>query len=309
MVMDRHLELSPSILCVIVVKSLPLLCYYDAIRELAFCSYPGGNGGQAGEVVSYGYDAIGQLTGVSGVLGGETTHYLSAGTYNSQGQPLELVNDVGGNGLVRQYVYESNTLRLSMVKAGKSSPFTDLQELSYRYDNNGNVTSLADGRNGNDGNGGQRQCLRYDWLDRLTGAFTGDATCSSYSAAGVGAYNHTYTYDAIGNQTSRTIAGVEYTLHYDYENRLTEVKQGETVIAGFLYDTDGNRVKGTVGGVSTVYIGGVYEQSGSAATSYYEGGAMRRAGHAENNGVFYLLTDQLKSTSVIATQAGVEATR
>ena len=187
--------------------------------------------------------------------------------------------------------------------------------------------------------------MRYDWLDRLTGAFTGDATCSSYSAAGVGAYNHTYTYDAIGNltkyagstytygtvndkphavasafgnsygydgngnQTSRTIAGVEYTLHYDYENRLTEVKQGETVIAGFLYDTDGNRVKGTVGGVSTVYIGGVYEQSGSAATSYYEGGAMRRAGHAENNGVFYLLTDQLKSTSVIATQAGVEATR
>ena len=66
------------------------------------------------------------------------------------------------------------------------------------------------------------------------------------------------------------------------------------------YDADGNRIKG---------MGGVYEQSGSAATSYYEGGAMRRAGHVENNGVFYLLTDQLKSTGVIATQAGVEVTR
>lgn len=123
------------------------------------------------------------------------------------------------------------------------------------------------------------------------------------------AFGNSYGYDGNGNQTSRTIAGVEYTLVYDYENRLSEVRQGETQIAGFLYDADGNRVKGTVGGVSTVYIAGVYEQSGSAATFYYESGAMRREGYAENNGVFYLLTDQVKSTSVIVTQGGGETSR
>lgn len=47
---------------------------------------------------------------------------------------------------------------------------------------------------------------------------------------------------------------LDYTFHYDCENRLSEVKQGETVIAGFLYDADGNRVKGMVGGVGTAYI-------------------------------------------------------
>lgn len=60
-------------------------------------------------------------------------------------------------------------------------------------------------------------------------------------------------------------------------------------------------------GVSTVYIAGVYAQSGAASTSYYEGGAMRRSGYTGRNGVFYLLTDHLKSTSIIADQAGAEA--
>ena len=313
---------------------------YNAAGQRTALTYPGGSGGQLGEVVSLGYDAVGQLTGVAGVVEGVTTLYLASATYNAQGQPLELVNDSGANGLRRQYGYESNTQRLSVLRAGKTSPYTDLQELTYRYDNAGNVTSMVDGRNGS-----QRQCFQYDWLDRLTGAFTGDAACSGYSGVGVGAYSHSYGYDAIGNLTSyagssytygttnaqphavasaygnsygydangnqvrRTIAGVEYTLVYDYENRLVAVNQGATEIASFLYDADGSRVKGTVAGVTTVYIAGVYEQSGAASTSYYEGGAMRRAGYASSNGVFYLLQDQLKSTSVIADQAGAEAAR
>ncbi|MFN8466821.1 MAG: RHS repeat-associated core domain-containing protein [Caldilineaceae bacterium] len=309
---------------------------YNAAGQKTALTYPGGSGGQLGEVVSFGYDAIGQLTSV----GGAAVQYLSGATCNAQGQPLELVNDSGANGLRRQYGYESNTQRLSVLRAGKTSPFTDLQELTYGYDNAGNVTRIVDGRNGS-----QRQCFQYDWLDRLTGAFTGDAECSGYSGVGVGAYSHSYGYDAIGNLTSyagssytyggtndqphavtgaygnsygydangnqvrRTIAGVEYTLVYDYENRLVQVNQSETVIASFLYAADGSRVMGTVDGVTTVYIAGLYEQSGAASTSYYEGGAMRRAGYAGSNGVFYLLTDQLKSTSIIADQAGAEAAR
>ena len=104
-----------------------------------------------------------------------------------------------------------------------------------------------------------------------------------------GAYGNSYGYDANGNQVRRTIAGVEYTLVYDYENRLVTVQQGEATMTKLLYDAAGRGVNGTVAGVSTVYIAGLYEQSGAASASYYEGGAMRRAGYAESNGVFYLL--------------------
>jgi hypothetical protein len=92
---------------------------------------------------------------------------------------------------------------------------------------------------------------------------------------------------------------------FDYENRLTEVKQDATSLATFLYDADGNRVKGTVGGVTTVYIAGIYERQGAAAASYYEGGGLRRSGYTSNNGVFYMLSDHLKSTSALVARNGV----
>ena len=76
-----------------------------------------------------------------------------------------------------------------------------------------------------------------------------------------------------------------------------------------MYDADGNRVKGTVDGVVVVYIAGLYEWQAGATTKYYDGGAMRRSGQTSDNGVFYMLADHLGSTSVIVSQAGVEAAR
>ena len=81
---------------------------------------------------------------------------------------------------------------------------------------------------------------------------------------------------------------------------------GGAVSATFLYDADGNRVKGTVVGVTTVYIVGLYEYQNGAVTQYYEGGAIRRTGYATQNGVFYALADQLHSTSVLVNRDGNE---
>ncbi|MEZ4770442.1 MAG: hypothetical protein R2844_18695, partial [Caldilineales bacterium] len=86
---------------------------------------------------------------------------------------------------------------------------------------------------------------------------------------------------------------------------MTEVKQGTTGLTTFLYDADGNRVKGTVSGTTTVYIAGIYERQGAAYTSYYEGGGLRRSGYTTNNGVFYMLSDHLKSTSALVARNGV----
>jgi RHS repeat-associated protein len=254
---------------------------------------------------------------------------VAATTYNPAGQVTAQQLDVSPNGLTRQYVYETNTLRLSVLKAGTASPWENLQQLTYGYDNAGNVRAITDTVNS-----GQAQTFDYDWLHRLTSAAT--------NAAGVGQYSHTYAYnaignitsydgnaytygakphavtaafgnaygyDAVGNQTTRTISGVAYTQTFDYDNRLIEVKQGATSLATFLYDADGNRVKGTVGSVTTVYIAGVYEYQNGAVTKYYEGGAFRRTGYASYNGVFYALQDHLRSTSVLVNQNGTVNSR
>ncbi|MFN8493911.1 MAG: RHS repeat-associated core domain-containing protein [Caldilineaceae bacterium] len=122
------------------------------------------------------------------------------------------------------------------------------------------------------------------------------------------AFGNSYGYDANGNQTTRTIGGVTYTFTYDYENHLTAVSGG-SISASFVYDADGNRVKGTVNGTTTVYLAGLYEYQSGATTLYYEGNALRRTGYATDNGVFYLLQDQLKSSSALINQNGTVNSR
>jgi hypothetical protein len=100
---------------------------------------------------------------------------------------------------------------------------------------------------------------------------------------------------------------VTYTFTFDRENCLTAVSGG-TVGASFVYDADAGalwaRIKGTIGGVTTVYIAGLYEYQGGATTHYYEGHAFRRSGYATNNGVFYLLQDHLGSNRDLIHQDG-----
>ncbi|MBX3000485.1 MAG: hypothetical protein KF893_18340 [Caldilineaceae bacterium] len=95
-------------------------------------------------------------------------------------------------------------------------------------------------------------------------------------------------------------------LSENYENRLTGVSGGG-VNASFVYaprgHPDGNRVKGTVGGVTTVYIGGLYEHSGSVHKKYYEGpGGI--AAVRDGSSLSYLLQDHLNSTARIVTSSG-----
>ena len=89
---------------------------------------------------------------------------------------------------------------------------------------------------------------------------------------------------------------------FDAENRLTAVTGGSTS-ASFVYAADGSRTVGAVNGVTTVYIGGIYEWQAGAATAYYAGPdgavAFRRSGYATDNGVFYLLRDHLGSSVIV----------
>ncbi|MEZ4864116.1 MAG: RHS repeat-associated core domain-containing protein [Caldilineaceae bacterium] len=66
--------------------------------------------------------------------------------------------------------------------------------------------------------------------------------------------------------------------------------------ASFVYDGDNQRVKGTAGGVTTVYVGNYYEVAGSTVKKYYYAGNQRVAMKSGTT-VNWLLGDHLGSTA------------
>jgi RHS repeat-associated protein len=167
---------------------------------------------------------------------------------------------------------------------------------------------------------GERDWLYNDGAGRTSSELTmpttglqtyGDAT-HNHAVTAMG--SNSYFYDANGNQIKRVVNGQLYTLAYDAENRLWQVKvcqdsnkdavcdSAETVVAAFTFDGDGNRVKSVVGTETTYFIGGYYEVTGSTVTKYYFAGvtrvAMRKYLIPQYDTLTFLLGDHLGSTSL-----------
>jgi len=145
-----------------------------------------------------------------------------------------------------------------------------LGEYNYQYDANGNWTQVV-AHNGT-------VSYQYDNLNRLTRETYRDGTIVNYTydANGnritrqmtqggtttttnyqYGAANQltsvnvtAYTYDLNGNMTSDGVR----TYSYDAANRLTEVRQGATVIASYTYDADGRRTSMTTSAGTTRFF-------------------------------------------------------
>src|SRR3989441_2331977 len=192
---------------------------------------------------------------------------------------------------------------------------TTIQNLTYGYDNKGNVTTITDTINGN-------QTFGYDELNRLTSA-TGPygSQTYSYNEIGnmlsnplVGAYTYpvsgassvrphavssagsnSYGYDDNGNM----ISGAGRTLTYDFENRSTSITSG-SVTTTLVYDGDGGRVKKIAGTLTVRYIGKLYECDNATCVKYVFAGDRRIAVKQVTNGlVDYYHQDHLGSSSVI----------
>jgi RHS repeat-associated protein len=161
-----------------------------------------------------------------------------------------------------------------------------MQDLRYyvtgtsapRYDAVGNLLGIEDYVMGSP----QVQTFQYDVLNRLTSAVATGGANGTYSEAytyntatgnlaskGTASYiygaqaaacpdgalskphavvtfdtNKSYCYDRNGNMVRRKLGMKVFNLTYDAENRLASVSGGD--LASFLYDGDGQRVKGTV---------------------------------------------------------------
>jgi hypothetical protein len=74
-----------------------------------------------------------------------------------------------------------------------------------------------------------------------------------------------------------------------------------------LYDGGGNRIKGTLGEVTTYYVGSHFEWTGSVSTMkrYYYAGGSRVVVRTEASTVNYLLSEHLGSTAVTTELNGV----
>jgi RHS repeat-associated protein len=304
--------------------------------------YPADNLGNAGEQVYSTYNSQMALQGLGNIQ--LSTNYVYNTQYDEAGRVR--LRQLGRNTqdlpiLQAQYNYNAWTTqggRLQTIQAGPTGTPTALLNLSYSYDVVGNVLNIQDYIMGSP----QTQSFGYDSLNRLTSAgasggndgiygpesYSYDPTTGNLAIKAGVSYSYlaqnsncpdgalskahavttaganAYCYDRNGNMVRRNIGLDTYNLAYDAENRLTQVSGAAT--ATFGYDGDGQRVIGTEGGATTVYIGNYFEWKGSASTmvKYYYAGAVRVAMRTGMADPLWLFGDHLSSTSAVASYDG-----
>jgi RHS repeat-associated protein len=286
---------------------------YDTAGRVQSVSYPDGSS------VGYTYDPDGLLKTVSG--GGVT--YASFEGYDALGQVGSIQY---GNQVTTTYSYWEAASRLRRIRTTRSDGAV-LDDVSYAYDDVGNVTGIDDSTDA-----ASTQVLAYDGLDRLETAtstaygslqFAYSPTGNILQKEGV-SYQYSaiqphrvtstsdggsFSYDANGNM----IQDGQRKLSYDFDNRPLYVKmQGATV--SFAYDGDGTRVRKVSRSASVLYIGKLFEcetPSAGAATCTRNvfAGNLRVAAVRSDGQVSYFHGDNLGSTRLVTKENGQVAER
>lgn len=183
-------------------SSYTILREYDSLDRLTALTYP--------DSTKLNYQYSNQ--GVTKITNAATSKvYLKSVSYNAQGQ---IINLEYGNGVTTAYTYDTNTLRLKELNT-ETFGGESLQNLSYSFDNIGNITGINDSVYSN------TQSFEYDSLNRLTSAQ------GSYGSI-------SYSYNSIGNIL--TGGDKSYSYSSDKPHAVSGLSDGTT----FSYDEDGN---------------------------------------------------------------------
>ncbi|MEU6851720.1 RHS repeat-associated core domain-containing protein [Actinacidiphila alni] len=175
-------------------------------------------GPMAAESVSYGYDD----NGLTLSSGGKDT-YLAWMDYTHLGQPLRAHMGVTPTQVDETYNWEASTGRLLNTALDMQTGDTPADTTAYTYNPAGQITSISDVQDGGGTAKTDTQCFTYDYLQRLTQAWTdtgGTTTAPLPSIMGEGGCTHTtpstanlggpdpywqsFGYDATGNRTTET---------------------------------------------------------------------------------------------------------
>ncbi|MEU8303533.1 RHS repeat-associated core domain-containing protein [Actinomadura sp. NPDC048955] len=162
-------------------------------------------GGLPAETLRRTYDDDQNATRLTSDLG----TYVGLTEYTPIGQQKLVELGESGKRVWSAYEWEAGTQRLKSSRTYREGVTGDDRNASYRYDDSGNILSISDASSA----GTDNQCFQYDYLRRLTEAWTEpDADCSATPAAGaVGGpapYWQTLTYDKAGNRKTETRHGL-----------------------------------------------------------------------------------------------------
>lgn len=168
------------------------------------------------ETLTQHYTALGQPSGLSTSVPTATTLVPSV-QYTGYGElgVLTLQTNGGPTASVADS-YTPGTRTLAEQQVTRQTSPTTVADTHYTYDPSGNPTEISDTVSGDN------QCFSYDYLDRLTSAWTpasGDCTAAKSTAAlgGPAPYWSDWTYNATGTRTSQvqhdTSAGVQTTTY------------------------------------------------------------------------------------------------
>ncbi|MFG3700641.1 RHS repeat-associated core domain-containing protein [Micromonospora sp. NPDC047620] len=176
---------------------------YNLDGTVQSTTYPAA-GGLPAEGVLRHYNELGLPTTVSSTLG---VSYLTETAYTLLNQPLWHVLSTGTKRAQRTYAYDA-TSRLVRAQVDREANPSKVADVNYTYDPAGNVTRIADTPAGGTAD---VQCFAYDYLRRMTEAWTATDDCAGAPATGVGAavggpdpYWHSYTFDKVGNRLTET---------------------------------------------------------------------------------------------------------
>ncbi|WP_020518785.1 RHS repeat-associated core domain-containing protein [Catelliglobosispora koreensis] len=246
------------------------------------------------ETINYQYGDHGQLISSSGGYDGKTFKYVTDSSYTRFGELQRMQFGEGDKRVWQTYLYEDHTrlLKRSVLDAEVANP--NQSDVKYQRDAAGNITSIADAPFGAQAD---LQCFRYDYLRRLTDAWTPGTDCAtapeSTPITGPAPYRQSFSYDAAGNRLSETttnssgtqkkvfeypthgvstmaVAGVNSSYTYDAAGNM-KTRPGQTLD----WDAEGNltSVSGASGNTSFVYSaeGSRLTRQDSAGTTLYLG--------------------------------------
>ncbi|WP_165952425.1 RHS repeat domain-containing protein [Kribbella albertanoniae] len=291
---------------------------YREDGQLATETLPG-VGGLPGETLTYGYNAQDQQT----TLGSGTTSYVRGTTYTAFGEAESItMGSTNGKWVSIGYSYEEGTRRLSKVTTERELSPSLVSEVEYLYDDSGNIKQLNDRPSSLSGEQTDTQCFSYDYLRRMTGAWTpkpgadnAPGDCNGAPAAanlgGPAPYWHSWTFDKVGNRKSetKTSATGSTTATYNYPAAglaqphavQSVVTTGTGMPAGgrtdsYTYNQNGDRLTRSSGGTTENYTWnseGDLEKvtKGSQETSYLYDANGTRLIRRDNTGTTLYLGD------------------
>ncbi|SDT78946.1 intein C-terminal splicing region/RHS repeat-associated core domain-containing protein [Actinoplanes derwentensis] len=295
-------------------------------------------GGLTAETLYTGYNASGFPSFLLG-----TSDYVRDTTYSNYGEPLQVSLGTSSSSKYTwlTYAYETGTRRLQNARVDREIVADADTNATYTYDATGNITKIADAPTNHTAD---VQCFQYDYLRRLTQAWTQAATTCAATPTqsilgGPAPYWQSFSYDTAGNRTGEithatTSTGTTVTKTYTPNGVGTQpahaVKQvaiatttGTSTVntsQTFLYDKSGNAETRTLSSTLTQKIAWDAERhvtsitQGANVTSFvYDASGQRliRRDPATKSVTLYLGAMELKLNTTNATPASqtVTATR